>query len=85
MFEQHHQKTLALFLTAYSSQLQSIAPFILLMQTTNFLILSVHLLTVVVIQIVDLSTLLVIVPLSSTEHVATDQKQITMDIIHMLN
>ena len=68
------------YLKAYLSLLRPIVPFILRIQTINSLIPIVHLLTAAVIQMVDLSTLTVIVPLSNTEHVPTNQKQTIKDI-----
>ena len=77
---QHRTKVNVSYLTVYSLKLEQIVPFILRMQTINFLTPIVHLLTAAVIQMVDLSTL----TLSNTEHVATNQKQtLKVDIIHM--
>lgn len=73
----------ASYITVYSSPLQLKVQFLLKDQTINFLTHIVHLLTAAVIQMVDLSTLTVVVPLSNTEHVATNQKQTLKDIIHM--
>ena len=75
------QKTNVFFMIAFLL-LQLIVPFLLKNQTINFLIPIVHLITAAVIQMVDLSTLFVIVRLSNTEHVAINQKQTPMDIIH---
>ena len=84
MLQQDQQIMNASYITVYSSPLRPIVPFILRIQTINFLTHIVHLLIAAVIQMVDLSTLTVIVPLSNTEHVATNQKQtLKKDIIHM--
>ena len=85
MFKQHQQIMNVLYMKAYSSLLQLIVPFLFLNITISFLTQIVHLITAAVIQMVDLSTLFVIVRLSNTEHVAINQKQTPMDIIHMLN
>ena len=83
MLQQDQQIVNVSYMKAYLSPLQLTVPFILRMQTINFLILIVHLITAAVIQMVDLFTLNVIVPLFNTEHVATNQKQTIKDIIHM--
>ena len=86
LLQNHRQKTKISSFNAFSSKSSLIVPFLLKDQVLSFLILIVHLITAAVIQMVDLSTLFVIVPLSNTEHVATNQKQALMKgIIHILN
>ena len=77
------QKTNVFFMIVFLLSLQLIVPFLLKNQTINFLTQIVHLTIAAVIQIVDLSTLNVIVRLFNTEHAATNQEQIQKkDIIH---
>ena len=83
MLPRNQQKMNASYITVYSSPLQLIVQFILRIQAISFLTRIVHLLTAAVIHMVDLSTLTVIVQLSNTEHVATNQKQTPVDIIHL--
>ena len=86
MLKQMPQKTSVSSLKVFSSPFPLIVQSLFLKQTISFLTQIVHLITVAVTQMADLSTLIVIVPLSNTEHVAINQKQThEKDIIHMLN